>query len=198
MQWGNSKFGYGALPQALHWLTAICVVVGWLLGQFIDAFPKGPPRAWALWTHITLGECVVLFLIARLVWRMADPPPPLEPTRFGRALKVAAKLGHYTLYALLLAVPCVGIVAQLKRGNPLPVFAAFSFASPWPADRAAAHSILEVHELLANTLLILAGAHAAAALIHHYVWRDRTLVRMLPGAAAPATASISAIADKLR
>jgi cytochrome b561 len=183
MQWGNSKLRYGALPQALHWLTAVCAIVAWLLGQFIDAFPKGPPRAWALWTHITLGECVMLFLIVRLLWRIADPPPPLERTRFGRALKVAAKLSHYTLYALLLAVPCLGLVVQLKRGNPLPVFAAFSFASPWPADRATAHSLLEIHELLANALLILAGIHAAAALVHHYVWRDRTLVRMLPGSA---------------
>ena len=40
---------------------------------------------------------------------------------------------------------------------------------------------MEVHELLANALLILAGIHAAAALIHHYVFGDRTLVRMLPG-----------------
>lgn len=182
MQLGNSKFSYGALPQALHWLTAICVIVAWLLGQFIDAFPKGPPRAWALWTHMTLGECVMLFLVVRLVWRIADPPPPLEPTRFGRALAIASKFGHYTLYALLLAVPFLGIIVQLKRGNPLPIFGAWTFASPWPADRATARNLLEVHELLANALLILAGIHAAAALAHHYVLRDGTLVRMLPGA----------------
>jgi cytochrome b561 len=40
-----------------------------------------------------------------------------------------------------------------------------------------------VHEYLANTLLILAGIHACAALMHHYIFRDRTLVRMVPGAA---------------
>jgi cytochrome b561 len=181
VQVGNSKVGYGVLPQALHWLTAICVIAGWLLGQFIDAFPKGPPRAWALWTHITLGECVMLFLIVRLVWRIADRPPPPEPTRFGRLLVIASKLGHYTLYALLSAVPLVGIMVQLKRGNALPVFGAWNFASPWPTDRSTAGSLLEVHELLANALLILAGIHAAAALIHHYVLGDRTLVRMLPG-----------------
>ena len=181
MQVGNSKFGYGVLPQALHWLTAICVIAGWLLGQFIDAFPKGPPRAWALWTHITLGECVMLFLIVRLVWRIADRPPPPEHTRFGRLLVIASKLGHYALYALLFAVPLVGIMVQLKRGNALPVFGASNFASPWPTDRSIAGSLLEVHELLANALLILAGIHAAAALIHHYVLGDRTLLRMLPG-----------------
>jgi cytochrome b561 len=197
MQWGNSKFGYGALPQALHWLTAICVIVAWLLGQLIDAFPKGPPRVWALWTHMTVGECVMLFLIVRLVWRIADPPPPLERTRFGRALEIASKLSHYAMYALLLAVPCLGIIVRLKHDSSLPIFGAV-VASPWPADRATAHSLLEIHELLANALLILAGIHAAAALMHHYVWRDRTLVRMLPGATPSSAGLISAVADKLR
>jgi cytochrome b561 len=78
-------------------------------------------------------------------------------------------------------VPFVGIVALLKRGRALPLFGLWQFASPWAADRVAAHSAMEVHELLANALLIFAALHAAAALIHHYVLRDRTLVRMLPG-----------------
>jgi cytochrome b561 len=30
--------------------------------------------------------------------------------------------------------------------------------------------------------LILAALHAAAALVHHWIFRDRTLVRMLPRA----------------
>jgi cytochrome b561 len=47
MQLANSKTGYGPVPQALRWLTAICVIVGWLLGQFHDVFPKGPPRGFA-------------------------------------------------------------------------------------------------------------------------------------------------------
>jgi cytochrome b561 len=189
MQLSNSKFGYGALPQALHWLTAICVIVAWLLGQFHDSFPKGPPRGAALTAHIALGECVMVFLVARLVWRMADPPPPLEPTRFGRLLEIASRVSHYALYLLLVAVPVLGVVVQLKRGNALPIFGAWSFASPWPTDRATARSVLEVHELLANALLILAGIHAAAALVHHYVFRDRTLTRMLPAATRAETRS---------
>ncbi len=184
MQLKNSPTRYGAVPQALHWVTAICVMVGWLLGQFNDAFPKGPPRALALWTHMTLGELVVLFLVARLVWRFTNPPPPLEPTLFGCLLEIASRISHWTLYVLLVAVPFVGIVVQLKRGNALPIFGVWELASPWPADRALARSVLGVHEVLANLLLILAGIHSGAALIHHYAFRDRTLARMLPGARA--------------
>jgi cytochrome b561 len=181
MQLVNTDTRYGVLPQALDWATVICVVAGWLLGQFIDDFPKGVARDAALATHIALGELVLALLAVRLVWRLLNRPPALLPTRFGRAGEIAATLGHYALYALLLAVPLVGIVAQLKRGNALPIFGAWHIPSPWPADRAAAHAVMEVHELLANALLIFAALHAAAALIHHYVFGDRTLVRMLPG-----------------
>lgn len=181
MQLANTDTRYGALPQALHWATVICVVAGWLLGQFIDDFPKGIARDSAFATHVALGELVLALLAARLVWRLFNRPPALLPTRFGRAGEIAATLGHYALYALLLAVPLVGIVAQFRRGNALPIFGIWQVTSPWPTDRAAAHSVMEVHELLANALLIFAALHAIAALIHHYVFGDRTLVRMLPG-----------------
>jgi cytochrome b561 len=119
-----------AVQQALHWVTAIRVIVGWVLGQFSDAFSKGPPRAFAIWTHMTLGELVILFLVARLAWRFANPPPPLETMRFGRPLEIASRVSHWALYALLLVVPFVGIVVHLKRGNALSIFGLWEFASP--------------------------------------------------------------------
>ncbi len=96
-------------------------------------------------------------------------------------MAVAARLSHFTLYALLLAVPILGTIVQLKRGDPLPIFGVWHVVSPWPADRGIARIVLRMHEYLAITLVSLAGVHAAAALLHHSVFRDRTLVRMLPG-----------------
>jgi cytochrome b561 len=183
MQFRNSPTRYGAGPQILHWLTALFVVCGWLLGQFGDALPKGSPRDFGFFMHMTLGQCVVLLLVIRVAWRIGNPPPPPEVTPFGRLLAVAAKLSHFALYALLVIVPCLGMIVQLKRGHDLPIFGFWDFASPWPADRAIARGVLAVHYYLANTLLILAFIHASAALVHHWVWRDRTLRRMLPGAA---------------
>ena len=181
MQLGNSDARYGVIPQTIHWLTVIFIVVGWLLGWFMDDFPKAA-RPVVLLAHMTLGQCVIALLVIRLVWRFADPPPPPEKTKFGRLHEIAAKLSHYALYALLLAVPFVGIIVQLKRGNTLPIFGVWNFTSPWPADRATARSALQAHEYLANALVLLAGIHAVAALMHHWLFRDRTLVRMLPGA----------------
>jgi cytochrome b561 len=181
MQWTNSKARYGAIPQLVHWLTVLCIGVGWLLGFFMDDFPKAAHSA-VLAVHITLGQSVIALLIFRLAWRLANPPPPPEMTRFGQWQERAATFSHFVLYALLFAVPLAGIVVQLKRGDALPVFGLWHVASPWPADRDAAKAVLRIHEYLANTLIALAGLHAGAALMHHWILRDRTLVRMLPGA----------------
>lgn len=48
-------------------------------------------------------------------------------------------------------------------------------ASPWAADRTLARSVKGVHELMANALVLPAALHAAAALLHHWVFLDRTL-----------------------
>lgn len=181
MRLRNSPDGFGAVPQSLHWFTVVMVAVAWALGMFDDALPKGAARAAGLYVHICAGLAILAALVARVLWRMLDPPPQPEPTIFGVWVDRAGRVAHYALYALLVAVPIAGIVLQFARGDALPLFGLSEIPSPWAADRAYARSVKELHELLANALVMLAVAHAAAALIHHWVFRDRTLVRMLPG-----------------
>ena len=93
------------------------------------------------------------------------------------------KLSHFTLYALLLAVPFLGIIVQLKRGHALPIFGLWDFTSPWPADRGTARSIL--------TRALLSRRRAFDPRRHSRLRRARCitgclarphLTRMLPGA----------------
>lgn len=49
------------------------------------------------------------------------------------------------------------------------------------ANEALAHPLKDLHEALATGGYALIGLHAAAALLHHYVIHDNTLVRMLLG-----------------
>ncbi|ABQ35514.1 cytochrome b [Bradyrhizobium sp. BTAi1] len=184
MQLINSAKGYGAVPQALHWLTALLVAITWALGVLGEDLPSGGARASALFIHIAAGIAILAMLAVRLTWRLVDPAPPTEETEFatwmGKWQDPAARFAHYLLYALLFAVPVAGIVLQFARGDALPVFGMTEIASPWPRDRAFAHNVKEVHEILAHALVVVAAMHAAAALIHHWIFRDRTLLRMLP------------------
>src|SRR4029077_11913104 len=176
---------YGTVPRFLHWMTVVLVVLAWTLGTFGDDLPKGDARAMGLLVHISAGLVILVALIMRVAWRVGDAPPPPESNEFGRWLGAfadpAARLAHYTLYALLIVVPVAGIVAQLARGNALPLFGMGEIPPPWTGDRAFAHTVKEIHEIAANALVIVAIFHAAAALVHHFVFGDNTLVRMLPG-----------------
>ena len=180
MQIYNSTKGYGAIPQLAHWLTVILVAVAWMLGLFGDDLPKGAPRAAGLFFHISAGLAVMALLVVRLAWNLANPPPDAEPTELGVWADRLGRTAHYLLYGLLIAVPIAGIVLQFARGDALPILGIADIASPWIRDRAFSRSVKEVHEILAHTLMIVAGFHAAAALFHHWVLRDRTLAKMLP------------------
>ena len=181
MQLRNSTRHYGPIALTTHWLTVLLVAVAWLIGTFGDVLPRGAPRQTGLFVHMSAGLAILILALLRLAWRSFDPPPPLEPTRLGPWQEIAARHAHLGLYALLIAIPIMGVTLQFARGEALPVFGLAHIASPWARDRAFAGSVREVHEVLANILMIAVGLHAAVALAHHYVLRDRTLVRMLPG-----------------
>jgi cytochrome b561 len=186
MQLFNTPTRYGVISQGLHWTAVALVVVAWTLGILGDELPRGTSRALGLYVHTTAGLLVVALTILRLLWRLVDPSPAAEKTPFDEWLfadwiGLGAKLAHFGLYLLLVAVPVAGIVLQFARGDSLPIFGIVEVTSPWARDRAFAEGVKEVHELLAHGLLALAGLHAAAAMVHHWVFRDRTLVRMLPG-----------------
>jgi cytochrome b561 len=55
MQLANSAERYGVISRALHWLTALFVVVAWILGIMNDAFPKGDLSTAALFFPYICG-----------------------------------------------------------------------------------------------------------------------------------------------
>lgn len=176
--------GYGPVAKLLHWVTVALVAVVWALGTFGDELPRGSARDTGLLAHIWIGLVILLVALVRIPWRMANPPPKVAPTEFGKWLiewtDPVSRFVHYALYALLIAVPICGIALQFAEGHALPIFGLVEIPSPWLADKAFAHTVKEVHEVLANVLLALAFFHMAAALVHHVVFGDDTLSRMLP------------------
>lgn len=178
----SSSLRYGAIARLLHWATVLLVVAAWLLGVFGDALPGKPAQAAGLYVHIAAGLLVIVLTVLRLAWRGVDAAPTedVATTALARWTLLAARAMHLCLYGLLIAAPLIGIGVQFARGHALPVFGLFEIVSPWPADRAYAHSLKEVHELLSHALVAVAFLHAAAAMLHHWVLHDRTLLRMLP------------------
>ena len=161
-----------------HWAVAILVLIQWGIAQVIDLFPTGMPRVEARSVHISLGLCLGVLLAVRILWR-AKWGRGLPPADKG-LLQTLAKTVHYALYALLVAMVLVGIFLVYVRGDNF--FGLFSIPAFDPNNKALRDNVGELHGTIATIILILAGLHASAGLIHHYLWHDGVLRRMLPGA----------------
>ena len=189
---------YGSIARLLHWLTVLLVLVAWATGAFgDDANDRGDAAILSgmtagLHLHIWAGLMTLSIALFRFPWRILHPPPPTEANEFNRWLIAwtdpTARLTQYTLYILLLSVPIVGIMTLFLRGQSLSLFGLAVLASPFEARPPLAHTLKEVHEILAYMLLMVASFHTTAAVIHYVVFRDDTMKRMLPWLSGPKTA----------
>ncbi len=175
----NTQDSYGLVAIALHWLVALAVFSLFGLGLWMTGLDYYDPwyhRAPEL--HKGLGVLLFLALVVRLAWRLIDPKPRPEPT-LSAFERRASSLAHGLLYGLAYAVMAAGYLISTADGRPIDVFGLFTVPAtltglPEQADRAG-----DVHLALAIALVVLAGVHALGALKHHFIDRDRTLLRML-------------------
>ncbi|MBA8882094.1 cytochrome b [Phyllobacterium myrsinacearum] len=172
---------YSSSQKTLHWAVFVLVIGLYGLTFGDDLFQRGDPnRAFAWWLHISFGLLLAALVGWRIVLRLMRGAPDLPSSMTGIE-QVTAKVGHAALYALLIAIPTLGILLTWYRGDALSFFGLFTIPAPFSPDRETAKSIKELHGLCANGILILAGLHALAALWHHFIKRDDVLKRMLPG-----------------
>lgn len=167
---------YDSMTMFFHWATALLVLTQWLGAQVIDWFPRGPLRVDARSVHITFGVLLAALLAARVIWRLTGGRR--LPLADKGALNVVAKGTHWGLYALLAAMVLAGLFLTWTRGDS--IFNLFSIPAYDPANKDLPDEVLEVHATIGWLILGLAGLHAAAALVHRYLWHDGVLGRMLP------------------
>ena len=169
---------YDRTTIALHWITATLVAVQMIGAYTIDYFPRGALRVDARSVHIVLGTLLALVLVIRIGWRSTRGRRlPLADVGL---LNLLAKGTHWALYGLLAVMVCVGLLLTWARGDSL--FNLVSIPPLDPGNRALAHNVQEVHLVIGWTIVAVAGLHAAAALVHRYIWHDGVLARMLPRA----------------
>ena len=170
---------YGLVAIGLHWMSAVFVVVVGVLGLLHDSWPKHSQGFW-INIHAVLGLLLWLIAISRLSWRSQHPAPAL-PIDVGWISRRLSGLVHGLLYALMLVIPVFGIVTFIWHGRVLNL-GLFQVDFGIKSNRAIFHPTEDIHGYLAYVLFGLVGVHAAAALWHHYICRDRVLYRMWPAA----------------
>ncbi|HTI30635.1 MAG TPA: cytochrome b [Sphingomonas sp.] len=176
---GRSFYSKGAM--FFHWTIAALIILNLIIGFFHEGMAPAA-RGFAMSVHKSTGILVIALTLGRIAWRFTHRPPPL-PVTVKSWEKGLAHAVHWTLYALMLALPLTGWLMSSagKRKNVLDFYGLFQVPYlPVAQEEAAAHTYAERHEQLAYIMLALLVLHLAGAAKHYFMDRDRTVHRMLP------------------
>jgi len=172
---------YTITARTLHWITAALVLVQIPLGLVIANLKPGPPWGDALYnTHKSIGAILIPIVLFRLFYRLAHKPAPLPPD-VPELQRLAAHGLHWLLYLLLVMQGLIGWIATSAYPAPIPVFGLFELPPIWPENRALSDQLFVAHRAIGILLAFLLVGHIGAALFHHFVRRDRVLMRMVSG-----------------
>ena len=175
---------YGAAAQALHWITAILVLVAFIYGPGgSEERVYSAARDFKRQLHETLGLAVFTLVLVRVAWRAVDKRP--DPPDVPRWMGFASKAVQLILYVLLFALPITAITGAWLEAHPLTLLGGIEIAPRLAESHALGARVAELHTWLGDTIMWLAGLHALAALYHHFVLRDGVLASMLPGLRSP-------------
>ena len=163
-----------------HWAMAILIVLAYALILSRTQFERGSQlRTFVVQTHFWVGIVVLIMAFFRIAERHRHTPPGIMPPLEG-ALRTAATLSHYLLYAFLFVQPVLGLLTVLIEKGSLPIpLTQLLIPSPLPVSEDLAESLEDIHKLLGTIFYYVIGLHVVAAIWHHFVRKDNTVKRMV-------------------
>jgi cytochrome b561 len=169
---------FTALQRLLHWLMAICILAMLFIGvgMVSTVMPKYVPL---LATHKTLGIAILVLALLRIAVRLRSGTPPL-PRDLPEPMRLAARLSHLALYALMIAMPLLGWGMLSAGGYPVVLFWGIHLPPILPHSDALHTLLWNAHFTLAFAFFALILLHIAAGLFHALVRRDGVFESMAP------------------
>ena len=179
----------------LHWLVAGMIVLQFVLAKLADvASDEGSAvRELALLAnHKSVGITIFALAIVRLVWRQSNQPPAL-PDTMPRWQITASQISHWSLYALLFAMPITGWLMSSASAYSVSWFNLFQLPDLVAPNPEAKEVFEGTHETLGKLLILIAAIHIGAAIKHALIDKDGVLQRMVSAISVVVFAAIVAL-----
>lgn len=175
----RARMNFTGLQRLLHWLMAIAIIAMLFVG--VGMVSTVAPKYVALVaTHKTLGIAILILVVLRIIVRLRSGTPPL-PADLPEPMRLGARLSHYALYALMLAMPLLGWGMVSASGNPVLLLWGIQLPSIAPHSDSLFTTLHTAHVMLAFAFFALILLHIAAALFHALVRRDGVFQSMAGG-----------------
>lgn len=172
------RYQFDRVQRWLHWTMAFLIFAAIGLGVVSAYLPVGQqPRRGLLDVHKSIGFTLVTLLLVRISWRCFTGEPAYRHA-LDRLTRIAAKLGHLALYALMLFMPITGYMYSAAGNYSLPWFGLFQWPRVLPHDDTIADWGKLLHDRGAWAISAIILVHLAAVAFHHWVKRDEVLSRM--------------------
>ena len=174
---------WGGVAKCFHWGMLALFATTIPLGLYMTGLPLGMHKLRVYALHKSIGLTLLALAALRLAWRLTEQRPTAAPMPAWQ--RRAATMTHVALYALMFAIPVSGWLFNSAAGFPLQWFGLANLpaiAATSPSLKSLAH---QLHVGGVWLLVTLVALHAAAAVKHHFVDRDRTLTLMTPWLRAP-------------
>ncbi len=171
---------YSTLSISLHWLMLLLLAAVYACIELRVLFERGSDARDAIKTwHFMLGLSVFALVWVRLIARGVGGVPAITPPLPAWQRRLSG-LMHLALYGLMIGMPIGGWLILSAEGKPVPFFG-LTLPPLVPPNEALAEQVEDIHETVGVAGYWLIGLHALAGLFHHYVQKDDTLRRLLPG-----------------
>jgi len=169
---------FNPLQRLLHWLMALGILTMFFLGVGMVS-TVAPAYVPLVATHKTLGIAILVLALIRLAVRLRSGAPAL-PADLPEPMRIAARLSHHALYALMIGLPLIGWAMMSAAAYPVVLYGDIRLPPILPQS-AALHALLwDAHYWLAFAFMALVLLHIAAALFHLLVRRDGVFHAMAP------------------
>lgn len=178
----NTEDRYGAVAIVLHWSMALLMIALTALGLYMAALPDvgfNTKKITLILYHKEFGLLAFTLFVLRLGWRITQALPKLAE-HLPDWQMIAARFVHLCFYGLMFALPMTGWLMSSAAGIPVAFFGLFTLPDLVHHNDDLFATFIGIHQWLGYALVLLIVVHMGAALLHHFVFKDDTLRKMLP------------------
>ena len=171
----NTLTEYGLISKLLHWVSAILLLVQIPLGFYLVDLDFGLERINIESIHVIIGLSIFYLVILRLLIKIINPTPKLNPSIF-RGQKFLAKLNHILLYVTILSITISGILKKLFNGETLVIFfKEFRIQDNFEL----AELFYDIHVFSNYFIIALITTHIVAVIVHKFFFNDNLIKKIL-------------------
>lgn len=182
----NRRGSYSPIGITFHWVMAAAIVFQLWFGWYLGYHGVGADKYLGYQLHGTVGMTIMAVAVLRFLWKsnLAGPDLVDDDTWSG----MLSALLQYFFYVCFFALPISGWVMWSTLPGELTLSVAGLLPIPnLPFDQMSfdlqaqlMHYAARTHQFFIWALMIGIPGHAGAAILHHFVKRDKVLDSMLP------------------